>query len=237
MSYEHHRNPAEIKNLFANISNTYDLANDVITFGKAHSWRKKLVQWSEASRGNDVLDCASGTSDLALEFKKVVGEKGRVVSSDFCPEMLEIGKQKATKADLNIEFQVGDAMQLSFTDKEFDITSIAYGIRNVKDPLKAISEMARVTKSDGFVLILETGEISTPLIGSAIQVYFKYVVPRLGGWVSGQRQAYEYLNESSLSFPCREDFLAIMEKTKKFKKLEYKTLMGGASYIYKGTVS
>lgn len=237
MPYEHHRNPAEIKNLFASISSTYDLANDVITLGKAHSWRKKLVEWSEIRKGECVLDCASGTADLAIEFKKVVGDKGRVVSSDFCPEMLEIGKKKAAKEDFNIEFNVGDVMQLSFADREFDVTSIAYGIRNVKDPQRAITEMARVTKADGFVMILETGEISTPVIGSAIQAYFKYVVPRLGGWVSGQRQAYEYLNQSSTVFPCREDFLSIMEKTKKFKKLEYKTLMGGASFIYKGMVS
>lgn len=237
MAYEHHRNPKEIKNLFGSISGTYDLANDVITFGMAHGWRKKLVQWSEVKPGNDVLDCASGTADLALEFKKVVGNNGRVVSSDFCPEMLEIGKKKAAKLKSDIEFQVGDAMQLSFADNEFDVTSIAYGIRNVKDPQKAISEMARVTKPNGVVIILETGEISNPILGPAIQVYFKHVVPRLGGLVSGNREAYEYLNKSSSAFPCKKEFIDMMAKTKKFKKLEYKTLMGGASYIYRGIVS
>lgn len=194
------------------------------------------MSWSEASKGQHVLDCASGTADLALEFKKVVGNKGRVVASDFCQEMLEVG-EKALKEKVDLEFQLGDVMQLSFKDSEFDITSIAYGIRNVKDPQKALSEMARVTKPDGYVMILETGEVSTPVLGPAIQAYFKYVVPRLGGLVSGQRQAYEYLNQSSSVFPCREDFLQIMEKTNKFKKLEYRSLMGGASYIYKGTVS
>ena len=81
-------NPNEIKNLFGSIHSTYDLANDLMTFGLAHNWRKKLVAWSDVRKGNSVLDCASGTGDLALEFKRLVGVKGRVVASDFCPEML-----------------------------------------------------------------------------------------------------------------------------------------------------
>ncbi len=237
MAYEHHRNPTEIKNLFGSISQTYDRANDVITLGMAHSWRKKLVQWSDLKVGAKVLDCASGTADLAIEFRKALGPSGRVVSSDFCPEMLEVGKKKAEKENLDIQFDIGDATLLSYSNNEFDVTSMAYGIRNVKDPQKAISEMARVTKPNGVVMILETGEMSTPLLGSAIQIYFKHVVPRLGGWVSGNREAYEYLNKSSSTFPCREKFIDIMAQTQRFKKLEYKTLMGGASYIYKGLVS
>jgi demethylmenaquinone methyltransferase/2-methoxy-6-polyprenyl-1,4-benzoquinol methylase len=237
MSYEHHRNPNDIKNLFGAISNTYDRANDVITFGLAHAWRKKLVQLSGAKKGSHILDCASGTGDLALEFKKWVGPGGRVVSTDFCPEMLEIGKQKALKENLDLKFEIGDVMQLSYLNNEFDVTSIAYGIRNVKDPQKAISEMARVTKPNGCVMILETGEVSTPVIGPAIQVYFKHVVPILGGWVSGNREAYEYLNQSSSTFPCKDQFIEIMANTKKFKKIDYKTLMGGASYIYRGIVA
>lgn len=237
MTYEHQRNPSEIRNLFGAISSTYDRANDVITLGMAQSWRRKLIQWSEVKKGNHVLDCASGTGDLAIEFKKIVGAEGRVVSSDFCSEMLDIGKVKAKKEALEIEFEIADAMQMSFSNNQFDVTSMAYGIRNVKDPFRALVEMARVTKSNGVVLILETGEVSNPVLGPAIQVYFKHIVPRLGGWVSGNRKAYEYLNQSSSIFPCREDFISIMAKTEKFKKLEYKTLFGGASYLYKGIVS
>jgi demethylmenaquinone methyltransferase/2-methoxy-6-polyprenyl-1,4-benzoquinol methylase len=237
MAYEHQRNPTEIKNLFGSISSTYDLANDVITLGMAQGWRKKLVQWSDVKKGGQVLDCASGTGDLALEFKKVVGPEGRVVSSDFCAEMLNIGKVKAQKEKLDIEFEIADAMQMSFPNNQFDVTTMAYGIRNVKDPFRAIVEMARVTKPNGKVLILETGEVTNPVLGPAIQVYFKHIVPRLGGLVSGNRKAYEYLNQSSSVFPCREEFIAIMAETNKFKKLEYKTLFGGASYLYKGIVS
>ena len=230
-------NPEYTRKLFGSISTTYDKANDVITFGMAHSWRKKLVEWSGVKPGECVLDCATGTGDLALEFKRAVEENGQVIGTDFCKEMLELAPEKAAKAGLEVEFELANVMNLQFKDNSFDATSIAYGIRNVSNPIKALSEMARVTKKDGVVMILETGETQTPLLKNAIQLYFKHVVPRLGGLVSGNRQAYEYLNQSSSAFPCKEDFLTLMQKTKKFKRLEYKSLMGGASYIYKGTVA
>ena len=96
-------NSQEIKDLFGSISNTYDVANDVITLGMAHSWRKKLVRWSEIQEGQSVLDCASGTGDLALEFKKKVGVKGNVVATDFCQEMLSLTPKKARKKNLSLE--------------------------------------------------------------------------------------------------------------------------------------
>lgn len=230
-------NPEYIKDLFGSISSTYDKANDVITFGMAHSWRKKLVEWSGAKSSDRVLDCATGTGDLAIEFKKIVTETGYVIGTDFCPEMLEKAPLKAEIENLDIDFELADAMSLTYKDDTFDITSIAYGIRNVSNPIKALSEMARVTKKEGVVMILETGETQTPLLKGAMGLYFKHIVPRLGGLVSGNREAYEYLNKSSSSFPCKDDFLELMRKTKKFKRLEYKSLMGGASYIYKGTVA
>ena len=232
----HSSNPEQIKNMFGSISGTYDLANDVITMGRAHSWRKKLVEWSGAKSGQQVLDCASGTGDLALEFKKAVGPRGRVVATDFCQEMLELAPKKAQKLKLDVELEVADVMNLPYENNTFDICSIAYGIRNVKDPVKALQEMARVVRKDGQVLVLETGRVDTPIIGTAIRVYFKHVVPRLGGIVSGRREAYEYLNQSSSDFPCKDDFLTLMQKTGAFKKLEFISLMGGASYIYRGTV-
>ncbi len=230
-------NPEYIKNLFGSISNTYDKANDLMTFGMAHGWRRKVVDYSGAKLGSSVLDCATGTGDLAIEFKKVVAENGKVIGSDFCENMLQFAPAKAAKEGLDIAFEVADAMNLPYQDSEFDITSIAYGIRNVSDPVKALAEMARVTKKDGVVVVLETGENTTPILKNAIQLYFKHIVPRVGGWVSGNRKAYEYLNQSSSQFPCRSGFLELMESTKKFKKLEYKTLLGGASFIYKGTLS
>lgn len=228
-------NPEYIRNLFGSIAGTYDKANDVITFGLAHSWRRKVVELSQAQEGDHVLDCATGTGDLAIEFKKAVGAKGRVLGTDFCQEMLDFAPEKAKKEKLEITFELADATNLQYEDNQFDVVSIAYGIRNVSDPIKALQEMARVTKPGGYVMVLETGETRAPLLNSMINIYFKHLVPRLGGWVSGRRDAYEYLNKSSDKFPCKQNFIELMNESGVFSKSEYTSLMGGASYIYKGT--
>ncbi|OFZ19556.1 MAG: ubiquinone biosynthesis protein UbiE [Bdellovibrionales bacterium RBG_16_40_8] len=228
-------NAEYIKNLFGSISGTYDRANDVITLGLVRLWRKKLVQISGVKTGQSVLDCATGTGDLALEFKKVVGESGRVVGTDFCEEMLALAPEKAKRQGLDVTFAVADVLALPYADKEFAVTSIAYGIRNVSDPILALREMARVTKSGGAVMILETGESKTPVINKFINLYFSQVVPRLGGLVSGKRSAYNYLQNSSRTFPSGDEFLTLMRSTGAYSHCECHTLMGGASYIYKGT--
>jgi demethylmenaquinone methyltransferase / 2-methoxy-6-polyprenyl-1,4-benzoquinol methylase len=227
--------PEDIRGLFASVAESYDKANDAMTFGIAHLWRRKLAVWSDVKAGDSVLDCATGTGDLAIEFKKLVGE-GRVIGTDFCEEMLEFAPPKAQRAGLDIAFQVADAMNLPFKDGEFTATSIGYGIRNVADPVRALTEMARVVKPGGRVMILETGDSpDTPLRGF-FNFYFRQVVPRIGGFVTGKRQAYEYLNRSSMGFPARDQFLELMCRTGKFSHVEYRVLMGGASYMYKGVV-
>lgn len=232
----HGKDPEFVKDLFGSIAGTYDRANDAITFGMARMWRKRIVAWSNARLGDNVLDCATGTGDLALSFKRAVGNEGRVVGSDFCPEMLELAPAKAKEAGLEVDFELGDVTDLKYEDNSFDITSIAYGIRNVSDPVKAIAEMARVTRPGGRVMILETGEARSPLVRTGIGLYFNHVVPRLGGLVSGKRSAYEYLNKSSGVFPCRDEFVNLMKKTGTFDLVEFQSLMGGASYSYRGWV-
>lgn len=228
--------PEFIKGLFGSISSGYDRANDLMTLGIAHRWRKKLVKWSRATEGDHVLDCATGTGDLALAFKEAVGRKGKVIGTDFCSEMLEKAPLKAQKRKLEVEFALADATRLNFSDSSFDVSSMAFGIRNVQDPLRALTEMARVTRSGGRVMILETGDTQVPLLGPLIRFYFKIGVPYIGGLVTGKRQAYEYLNCSSSSFPGKEKFLNLMKATGAFTFVEYRSLLGGASYLYKGVV-
>lgn len=230
------KDPHFIQALFRSISPTYDRANDVITLGMARLWRKSLVKWSDAKPDSRILDCATGTGDLAFEFQRHLGPQAEVIGTDFVEEMLVLARQKARILDLQTQFQWADATQLDFSDSHFNVTSIAYGIRNVYDTVKALSEMARVTKPGGKVLILETGDLKNPVLGPLIRLYFNKFVPALGGVVSGNRSAYEYLNQSSAQFPCGMDFLALMDATHRFKKLEFKSLMGGASFIYRGTV-
>lgn len=222
-----------VKNLFGSISSTYDQANDVITFGMARLWRKKLVELSQAKPGDRVLDCATGTGDLALAFKHIVTETGHVIGTDFCPEMLAVAPLKAAKQNLAVVFELGDVQALKYKNAEFNICSIAYGIRNVSNVAQAVREMARVTRSGGVVMILETGEIENPILRTGIRFYFEKLVPTLGGWISGKPEAYEYLQASSGSFPSQADFCRDLSALGCFSAVTCTTLMGGASYIYK----
>ncbi len=225
--------PEKIKTIFAEVANGYDKANDVMTFGLARLWRKDVVRWSGAKPGDHILDCATGTGDLAIEFKKTVGELGHVIGSDFCEDMLRLAPPKAKNAGLEVQFQLADAMELPFADCQFDVVSIAYGIRNVQDPERALREMARTVKAGGYVMILETGEAPDNLLKYAFEFYLKKVMPRLGGWITGKRFAYEYLNQSSRQFPSGQKFVDMLAQTGAFERCEFRTLMGGASYIYK----
>ena len=225
-----------VKSLFSSISKNYDLANDLMTFGLARWWRRKLISWSEVQPGQKVLDCATGTGDLALSFQKKVSPKGSTIGVDFCQDMLDVAETKRPHSSKLPEFQWADITRLNFEDDHFDITSISYGIRNVENTIQGLKEMARVTRPNGFVMILETGDPSNSWIAPLLKLHFKLWVPLVGGLISGQKPAYEYLNQSSNRFPCGDDFVRLMESTDMFAKIEYKTLMGGASYLYKAQV-
>ncbi len=226
-------NPVEIQKLFASISNGYDKANDLMTFGMARLWRKQLVSWSNVQKGQKVLDVATGTGDLALEFKRAVGTEGTVTGTDFCQEMLDHAPKKAKAKNLDVDFQWADAMDLRYPNESFDVVSIAYGIRNVADTNKALNEMARVTKSGGCVMILETGDQQSKWMQGLFDIYCSKVMPLMGQLVTGKKEAYEYLNRSSANFPSGEKFVEILYSTEQFNRVEFKALMGGASFIYK----
>lgn len=223
-----------VQSLFASIAHGYDQANTFMTFGLDKLWRKQVVAWSDLGPNQDILDVATGTGDLAIEFAEQGGSV-RVTGVDFCDEMLALAPQKAKAKDLEIEFRWGDAQALPFKDASFDIVSIAYGIRNVNEPQIAIREMARILKPGGRLMILETGRHQVRAIQGVFDFYFKRVVPRIGGWVTGKKEAYDYLNRTSKAFPCREEFLQLLNESFPFARTEYRTLLGGASYLYKAT--
>ncbi len=225
----------EVRRMFASISGRYDLLNSVLSLGVHHRWRKKAVRFSRASEGMSVLDCATGTGDLAIEYKKAVGASGQVTGTDFCAEMLGPAPKKAGKKGLSIQWEVADAMDLPYEDDRFDISSIAFGIRNVDDPVTALSEMARVVKPNGKVVVLEFGQ-PYGIMKYPFRWHSKYVIPLLGGWISGNRQAYQYLPDTSAAFPAGDRFLSLMKRTGRFKSFESKPLMQGIAYIYIGVV-
>lgn len=232
----HSPNPEIIRSMFSKVAEHYDRGNSVLSVGIHHLWRKKLVELSQTKPGQSILDCATGTGDLAIAFKKQVGPTGSVIGTDFCAEMLETAPQKAKAIGLDIQFELADVTQLQYADKSFDISSISFGIRNVGDPVKGLSEMARVTKSGGRVMILEFGQMQTPVIKDLYNFYSEKILPKIGGLVTGQKEAYEYLQKSSSAFPCREEFLGLMKQTGQFSEMSFKPVSFGIAYIYSGTV-
>lgn len=236
MQQKHSPNPEVIRSMFSKVAANYDKGNNVLSMGIHHLWRKKLVKMSGAHAGQSVLDCATGTGDLAIEFKKSVGATGTVIGTDFCAEMLTPAPAKAAERGLDIRFEQADVTQLQYPDNSFDITSISFGIRNVGDPIKGLQEMARVTKPGGQVMILEFGQVQMPVLGPLYNFYSEKILPKLGGLVTGQGEAYEYLQKSSAAFPCRNEFLELMKQTKSFSEMRYLPLTGGIAYIYQGTV-
>ncbi|WNG47013.1 bifunctional demethylmenaquinone methyltransferase/2-methoxy-6-polyprenyl-1,4-benzoquinol methylase UbiE [Archangium minus] len=225
----------EVRQMFSSIATRYDVTNEVLSFGVHRLWRRAAVRLSGAREGSAVLDCATGTGDLALAFKRKVGTSGRVVGTDFCKEMLDSAPAKAAREGLQVEFQVADAMDLPFADNSFDVASIAFGIRNVDDPVKCLKEMARVVRPGGRVVVLEFGQ-PTGLFGALFRVYSKVVMPTIGGLLTGNRAAYEYLPRTSAAFPAGDKFLSLMEQAGAYQERVAHPMMFGTSYVYVGTV-
>ncbi len=225
----------EVRQMFSSIATRYDVTNEVLSFGIHRLWRRTTVRRSGAKQGDSILDCATGTGDLALVFKRKVGASGRVVGTDFCPEMLQSAPAKAEQAGLSVEFQVADAMALPFADNAFDVASISFGIRNVDDPVKCLQEMARVVKPGGRVVVLEFGQ-PRGVFGALFRFYSKVIMPAIGGLLTGNRAAYEYLPRTAAQFPAGEKFLELMDRAGAFRERAAHPLTFGTSYVYVGTV-
>lgn len=226
----------KIRRNFGLIAHGYDRANDCMSLGLLHRWRKQLVDLSGVQKGQRVLDAATGTGDLALLFSRAVGEQGTVVGLDFTEEMLEIARDKEWRANQPVRWQIGDVLDLSFEDDVFDVSSIAFGIRNVESPEKGLKELARVTKPGGKILVLETGQPDSFLWKQVCSAYFGQMIPKIGGLLSGHKGPYEFLHRSTMGFPSGRDFVRMMKDLNVFLSSESIPLMGGVAYIYVGVV-
>lgn len=226
---------AAVHQMFTAIAPKYDATNDVLSFGTHRLWRKQAVALSRVAPGEKVLDCATGTGDLALAFKRAVGPTGEVLGTDFCAAMLETAPRKAKAQGLDVRFEVADATALPYPDGRFDVASIAFGIRNVDDPKKCLSELARVLRPQGRAVVLEFGQ-PDGAFGALFRVYARFAMPLLGAIVTGNKAAYEYLPRTAAAFPAGEAFLAMMRETKAFASQVAHPLFGGLAWIYVGTV-
>ncbi|HVG23953.1 MAG TPA: bifunctional demethylmenaquinone methyltransferase/2-methoxy-6-polyprenyl-1,4-benzoquinol methylase UbiE [Thermoanaerobaculia bacterium] len=219
--------PARIRTMFAAIARRYDRANTVLSGGVHHHWRRKAVRVAGVREGDRVLDCATGTGDLAIAFRNA---GARVTGTDFVPEMLELARIKAS----DITFEVADVTRLPYSDATFDVASISFGIRNVGEPRKGIAEMARVVRSGGRVIVLEFGQPRSRLFAAFYDWYSRVILPRLGGALTGERDAYSYLQRSAERFPCGEEFVQLMRESAQFESVTYTPLTFGIAYLYKG---
>jgi demethylmenaquinone methyltransferase/2-methoxy-6-polyprenyl-1,4-benzoquinol methylase len=224
--------------MFASIAQRYDKANDVLSLGIHRLWRRKAVALAGIKESQSVLDLCCGTGDFAFASAAVVGTSGRVVGLDFVAEMLELANEKQdtthrVESSATVRFMQGDAQRLPFEDGEFDAVTIGFGIRNVDDPSACLAEIRRVLKPSGVAVILEFGQPTLPIFAQCFQLYSKYLMPKIGALLTGNQEAYEYLPETSKSFPRAKAFLDLMEK-QNFKNLEMKPLLSGLAYIYLG---
>ncbi|MFN0061077.1 MAG: bifunctional demethylmenaquinone methyltransferase/2-methoxy-6-polyprenyl-1,4-benzoquinol methylase UbiE [Myxococcaceae bacterium] len=226
----------DVRQMFASIAPRYDLANEVLSFGIHRFWRRATVSAAALRKGAKVLDCATGTGDLALALKRAVGPKGVVVGTDFCAEMLSKSPQKAKDARLDVRFEVADVMSLPYEDGAYDAATIAFGIRNVDDPRRGISEMARVTRPGGRVVVLEFGQ-PKGLFGALYRLYSRWIMPWMGGLLTRNRSAYTYLPKTASQFPAGERFIELMRSTGCFSEVSAIPLTFGLAYVYVGIVT
>jgi demethylmenaquinone methyltransferase/2-methoxy-6-polyprenyl-1,4-benzoquinol methylase len=221
----------QVREMFSSIAGRYDVTNVVLSFGLDHRWRQVTVRAGRTGPGMRVLDCATGTGDLALAFRRTGAD---VVGTDFCAPMLGPAREKAKAAGLDVTFEVADALALPYPDASFDLASISFGIRNVDDPVRCLREMARVVKPGGRVLVLEFGQ-PRGLWGALYRFYSLVVMPFVGGLLTGNRAAYQYLPRTAAAFPAGEAFLELMDRSGSFAGRSARSLTGGITWLYQGS--
>lgn len=221
----------QVREMFSSIARRYDVTNVVLSFGVDRWWRHLTVTAAGVGPGMRVLDCATGTGDLALAFRRTGAS---VVGTDFCAPMLVPAREKARAAGLDVTFEVADALALPYPDASFDVTSISFGIRNVDDPVQCLREMGRVVKPGGKVLVLEFGQ-PRGLWGALYRLYSRVVMPAIGGLLTGNKAAYQYLPRTAAAFPAGEKFVELMDRSGAFSAHEARPLTGGIAWLYVGT--
>ena len=219
-----------VKQMFNDISSTYDIINIISSFGIDRYWRYRLVNKIKMTSGQKLLDVATGTGDVAFGFFKKYDIK--VIGLDIAKKMISIAKNKAKKHSKNIEFIVGDAEKLSFEKKSFDALTISFGFRNIGTYDKALSEFYRVLNFDGKIAILEFSKPTSKWFSPIFEFYFKKIIPLIGSILS-RKDAYLYLPESVDYFLKRKDVCDKMKKAG-FSNVSYTDFTFGVVTLYIG---
>lgn len=225
---------AEIRGMFASIAHRYDLLNRLLSFRRDVYWRRVAVAQGRVPPGGRALDLCAGTADVALEIVRQT-PGASVVAVDNCEPMLFRGLQKVRASGVadRIRFVTAHAEALPFSDESFDAAFVAFGIRNVINRAQGLREMARLLKPSGRVVILEFSTPSSPLFRFLYHFYSHRILPWIGGLISGNRSAYEYLPTSVDGFPSPEGLKGLME-AQGFSHVSYTPLTFGIVTLHQG---
>jgi len=223
----------EVRGMFDRISGVYDLMNSAMTAGLHHQWRERAVDLARVGSGSDALDLCCGTGDLTLALRHRIGPDGRVVGADFSEGMLEIARRKSGDQGLPVEFAWADALDLPYGDRSFDAVTVGFGARNLADLDQGLSEMARVLRPGGRLVILEITRPHREPLSSFYSLWFDRLVPLLGN-LAGDPDAYSYLPQSVRTFPDPQALAAKIDRAG-FAEIRWLLLAGGIIAIHSAT--
>lgn len=225
----------KVADVFHSVADNYDIMNDLMSFGVHRLWKWLTIQIAGARAGHKVLDLAGGTGDLTKQFARQVGRTGQVVLADINNSMLQVGRDRLLDAGHfeNIDITQVNAECLPFPDNYFDRISIAFGLRNVTHKDRALSEMYRVIKPGGQVLILEFSKPVLPGLDKLYDTYSFQILPKIGKWVADDEASYRYLAESIRMHPD-QDTLRDMMITAGFCEPDYLNFTGGIVAVHRG---
>lgn len=219
--------------MFDRIADRYDFMNRFLSARTDIGWRKKAIKWLAKDNPSKILDIATGTGDMAIMACKLLNPDA-VFGIDISQEMLEVGKKKIEKEGLanKIQLQLGDSETINFAENTFDAGMVAFGVRNFENLEKGLSEILRVLKPGGQLIVLEFSKPKQP-VRSLYNLYMGILAPQAARWFKQNKEAYQYLNESANAFPAREHLLNILNKVG-FSDTRYKSLSLGICCIYSG---
>ncbi len=224
-----------VQGVFSSVASKYDVMNDLMSGGVHRLWKDAMMDWLAPRPGQQLLDVAGGTGDVAFRFLARAGETAHATVLDLTEPMLIEGQKRAEAANMahQLDWIVGDAMALPFADKSFDVYTISFGIRNVTRIEDALSEAFRVLRPGGRLMVLEFSQIPNELLQKAYDLYSFNVIPTMGKIVTGDRDSYQYLVESIRRFPDQERF-AQMIRDAGFGQVKYRNLSMGIAALHSG---